>query len=173
MRVSLCRHLKTNGTQCQSPALEFSNYCFFHDRLHERHKNYRFSRTTERGLVPQHDVKLHALEDAESIQLAISIVVNELATGQLRPNIASTLLYGLQLASANLRNLPPKPAPQDLVRSVATTNDGLAIALPKAYAELEIASEAALPSPHTSPQLPHESVTNRAPAFATNTISNE
>src|SRR5260221_1041354 len=117
MKVPLCRHLKTNGTQCKSPTLEYSNYCFFHDRLHERHKNYRLSKTTEKGLIPGYDIKLHALEDAESIQLAISVVVNALAIGTLKSDRARILLYGLQLASLNARRLAPTPRAEEVVRT--------------------------------------------------------
>lgn len=147
MRVPLCRHLKTNGTQCKSPALDYSNYCFFHERLHERHKSYRFSRTTERGLCPHYDIKLHALEDAESIQLAISVVINALATGSLRADKAKALLYGLQLASVNVRRLGAKPKAEEIVRSIATTEDGLNLALPTAYANLNAPAEAEF-NPH-------------------------
>ena len=112
MRVPLCRHLKTNGTQCQSPQMEGSNYCFFHDRLHERHKNYRFTKTTERGLIPGYSIKLHALEDAESIQVAISAVVNALAMGALDERKATALLYGLQLASSTSRAYPRSQSPK-------------------------------------------------------------
>lgn len=133
VRIPLCRHLKTNGIQCQSPSLDFSNYCFFHDRLHERHRNFRTSKTTARGLHPDYDIQLHALEDAESIQLAISVVVNALASGGLRTDRASAILYGLQLASSNVRNLAPKPRPEEVVRSIATTLDGLNLADTPAY----------------------------------------
>jgi hypothetical protein len=128
IKVPLCRHLKTNGIQCQSPALEYSDYCFFHDRLLERHRNFRTSKTTARGLHPDYDIQLHALEDAESIQLAISVVVNALASGGLRAERATAILYGLQLASSNVRNLAPKPRPEEVVRSIATTLDGLNVA---------------------------------------------
>lgn len=136
IKVPLCRHLKTNGIQCQSPALEYSDYCFFHDRLLERHRNFRSSKTTARGLHPDYDIQLHALEDAESIQLAISVVVNALASGGLRADRASAILYGLQLASSNVRNLAPKPKPEEVVRSIATTLDGLNVAGTPAYAHL-------------------------------------
>ncbi len=36
MRYLLCRHIKTNGVQCQSPSLADAQYCFFHARLHTR-----------------------------------------------------------------------------------------------------------------------------------------
>jgi hypothetical protein len=163
MRVPLCRHLKTNGTQCKSPALDYSNYCFFHERLHERHKSYRFSRTTERGLCPQYDIKLHALEDAESIQLAISVVINALATGSLRADKAKALLYGLQLASINVRRLAPKPKAEEIVRSIATTEDGLNLALPTAYANLTSLPEPDC-NPHRAELAPSQAETKALPA---------
>jgi len=30
----LCRHIKTNGQRCQSPALLGSAFCYFHSRVH-------------------------------------------------------------------------------------------------------------------------------------------
>ena len=35
MQYDLCRHIKTNGVQCQSPALAESQWCYFHSRLHQ------------------------------------------------------------------------------------------------------------------------------------------
>ncbi|QNI37444.1 hypothetical protein [Edaphobacter albus] len=136
VKVLLCRHLKTNGTQCQSPQMEGSNYCFFHDRLHARHKNYRFTKTTERSMMPVFDIKLHALEDAESVQVAISAVVNALAVGVLDEKKAKALLYGLQLASINITRLAPKPKQEEIVREVSTTDDGLHLAWTNAYTVL-------------------------------------
>jgi hypothetical protein len=124
IKVPACRHLKTNGTQCQSPSMEYSEYCYFHERLHQRHKNYRFSQATEQAVFPAFGVRLHALEDAESIQLAISLVVNALAIGNLETQRATAILYGLQLASSNVRNLA-EPKPHEIVREIATTHDGL------------------------------------------------
>lgn len=160
MKVPLCRHLKTNGTQCQSPQMEGSNYCFFHDRLHERHKNYRFTKTTERGLIPGYSIKLHALEDAESIQVAISAVVNALAMGALDERKATALLYGLQLASINITRLSPKPKPEEIVRSVCTTDDGLTLAWTDAYAIVPVQ-----PRPYSTPIEPQIERQTESPQF--------
>ncbi|WP_263367338.1 hypothetical protein [Edaphobacter bradus] len=138
MKVQLCRHLKTNGTQCQSPAMQYggSSYCYFHDRLHERHKRFRYTEETKGYLIRGRHIQLHPVEDAESIQLAISLVVNALATGDLEPQRATALLYGLQLASTNARTLAPKPKPEEIVRTIATSPDGLDIAFPSTYLAL-------------------------------------
>jgi hypothetical protein len=126
--IPLCHHIKTNGIQCQSPSLKLSSYCFFHERLHERHQNFRSTKTTARGLHRGYNIQLQALEDAESIQLALSQVMSALASGKLSCERASALLYGLQLASSNLRNLTSSPKPEEVVRSISTTLDILNLA---------------------------------------------
>ena len=35
---AVCRHLKTNGRRCQSPALTGGALCFFHRNLHQTHR---------------------------------------------------------------------------------------------------------------------------------------
>lgn len=125
LEVPLCAHLKTNGTQCQSPAMGDSYYCYFHERLHQRHKRYRNTEAKKLYLDHTRHIQLHALEDAESVQLAISLVVNAIATGELNPKCAPALLTGLRLASQNLRRLSPSPAPREVIRHVATEADGI------------------------------------------------
>jgi len=105
VNIPLCHHIKTNGIQCQSPALKRSSYCFFHDRLHERHRNFRISGTSARSLRREYDIQLHNLDDTESIHFALSQVITGLASGNLSCERASALLYGLQLVASNLRNL--------------------------------------------------------------------
>jgi hypothetical protein len=38
METAICRHIKTNGRRCKSPSLGLSAFCYFHSRLHRRHK---------------------------------------------------------------------------------------------------------------------------------------
>lgn len=108
VKIPLCHHIKTNGIQCQSPALKGSSYCFFHERLHQSHRNFRSAKTNARGRHREYDLQFDALEDPQSIQFALSRVITDLASGDLRCERASALLYGLQLASSNLRNLSPR-----------------------------------------------------------------
>ena len=100
--------------------MEYSEYCYFHERLHQRHKNYRFSKATEETIFPAFGIRL---EDAESIQLAISLV-NALAIGNLETYRATAILDGLQLASSNIRNLA-RTDPREIIREIASTPDGL------------------------------------------------
>jgi len=104
MKVNLCRHIKTNGLQCHGVALNGSVFCYFHRRLHRSHDLYRDKAYLQPGLIA-HDpfLKLPAMEDRESIQIAISTVVNALATGCITEQRAYALYKGLRLASGNAR----------------------------------------------------------------------
>ncbi len=132
----LCRHIKTNGVQCKSPALDQSAYCFFHSRLHQRHTGFRYTPATRGYLIPGQHIELTPLEDCESVQVALSVVINALATGQLETRRATALLYGLQLASINSARLQLSPYPAEIVRSVHATPDGLDLAEPGATLEI-------------------------------------
>jgi hypothetical protein len=130
MQYTLCRHIKANGLQCQSPNLHTEPWCYFHSRLHQRHTPFRYSEAARGYLIPGRDIQLSALEDRESVQVALSVVINALATGQLETSRATALLYGLQLASSNAARLNTKPYPPEVVRSVDSSPDGLDCAQP-------------------------------------------
>ena len=136
MQFPLCRHVKTNGRQCQSPALDQSVYCYFHDHLHRRHSGFRHAKTTQNYLVPGQHIELSPLEDRESVQLAISTVVNALATGQLETRRATANLYGLQLASHNAGHLNTEPYAANIVLTVQPSPDGLDLAEPGAVIDI-------------------------------------
>src|SRR5258708_33429133 len=70
MSVALCRHIKTNGTRCQSPALTGELWCYFHHRLHQRHAGFRRNSSNVDYRLPGPHIELAPLEDRESIQLA-------------------------------------------------------------------------------------------------------
>jgi hypothetical protein len=137
MQYPLCRHVKTNGLRCKSPALTEAPYCFFHARLNDRHSGYRYTAATRGYLVPGQHIQLTTLEDRESIQVALSMVINALAIGALDIRRATTLLYGLQLASSNAANLNLAPYAPDVVRTVESTPDGLDLAEPGAILDLD------------------------------------
>ena len=131
MHTPVCRHVKINGRQCKSPALTGSPLCYFHAKLHKRHRKLRDSAPEnaeaatgslvglpETGPITPKNVvaaqaslrlALPALEDADSVQVSISLVIAALASGQIEPSRARVLLYGLQLASANARSTTTEP----------------------------------------------------------------
>ncbi|MDQ2832464.1 MAG: hypothetical protein M3Y50_01740 [Acidobacteriota bacterium] len=135
MQYHLCRHIKTNGTRCKAPSLTDTAWCYFHTRLHQRHSPYRYTPQTRGYLIPGQHIELTALEDRESVQVALSVVINALATGSLDPRRATTLLYGLQLASSNAARLNLNPAPCDVVQTMEPCPDGLDLAAPGATRE--------------------------------------
>jgi hypothetical protein len=132
----LCRHIKTNGLQCHAPALTGGQWCYFHNRLHARHANFRATDETRAYFTHGRDLELCVLEDRESVQLAISVVVNARATNRIDPKRATVLLYGLQLASSNAARLNNAPGTPEVVRAVESSPTGLDLAEPGAIIEV-------------------------------------
>ncbi|WP_213804632.1 hypothetical protein [Granulicella sp. dw_53] len=130
MQYALCRHIKTNGTRCQAPSLRTGIYCYFHQSLHQRHSGFRHTQATRSYLVPGQHVELTALEDRESVQIALSVVVNALATGQLETKRGTAILYGLQLASMNSARLNTQPYAPTIVQTSTPSPEGLDLADP-------------------------------------------
>ena len=96
----LCRHTKTNGLLCQSPALTDSAYCHHHQKAH------RTRRTTISAGPGLSTHVLHPLHNARSIQQATAMVLTGLASNRIHPKRAGKMLYALQTASAALPETP-------------------------------------------------------------------
>ncbi|MFZ0772617.1 MAG: hypothetical protein ACLP9L_14575 [Thermoguttaceae bacterium] len=108
--VPRCQHIKINGTQCGSPALHRRRRCFFHERAREQHDRIVKDQFKQARFV------LPVLEDANAVQMALMQVMQLLAWGEMDRKTAGLLLYGLQTASANLRNVDFEPGePTDVV----------------------------------------------------------
>jgi len=117
MQVELCRHIRPNGLQCQAVALKHGPFCYFHRRLHDTHRVYRSTIVARPDLERRGAIfDLGPLEDSVAIQIAISKVVNAIATNQIDLKHGRTILYGLHLASTNARRLNPTPEPTRVVR---------------------------------------------------------
>jgi len=114
-----CRHILPRGTKCKSPALRGKVYCYFHDRLQ------RFEQDGQRDACEP--LFLPSLEDARGIQIAITQILAALGSGRLETRKAGLYLYGLQLATQLLAQLP-EPSPQEMVRTLTTGEDGKYIA---------------------------------------------
>jgi hypothetical protein len=130
MSFPLCRHIRTNGLRCKAAALTGGFWCYFHQNLHQSHQVFRHNEAARGYLIPGQHVELTTLEDRDSVQLALSIVINALATGQLETRRATALLYGLQVASANAVNLDLRPSPSEVVRTFEPTAQGDLLAEP-------------------------------------------
>jgi len=90
-----CRHIKTSGGKCGSPALRGQPYCYFHSRLRER------ATKPEPSFLP---FAFQNLEDRGAIQHAICEVGMALADHRIDTKRAGILLYALQVASQNAKN---------------------------------------------------------------------
>jgi hypothetical protein len=103
IHIPRCIHIKTNGTQCGSPALRGRRFCFFH-------KNWQGQRIAL-NVLPAAPLSftMPVREDADSVQVALTQVMRLILAGQLDPKIAGLLLYALQTASANLRQMKLEP----------------------------------------------------------------
>ncbi len=93
-----CRHIKTSGGKCASPAMHDRPFCYYHWRQRERAAERRTS-----PAVPLSHA-LSNLEDRGAIQHAITHVIMALADYQIDTKRAGILLYGLQLASSNAKD---------------------------------------------------------------------
>jgi len=146
METAICRHIKTNGRRCKSPSLGLSAFCYFHSRLLRRHKHLietapvipaGHSTTSASSIeTPQYlpeaaalELDLPPLEDVESIQVSISLLVAALARNRIDSKRAAVLLYGLQLASTNARSVTIEPAAASIVRTLARTKSGRDLAV--------------------------------------------
>jgi hypothetical protein len=109
VHIPRCTHIKTNGTQCGSPALRGRRFCFFH-------KNWQGQRIAlnAQPAAPL-SFTMPVLEDADSVQVALMQVMRLILAGQLDPKIAGLLLYALQTASLNLRQMKLEPVHHETV----------------------------------------------------------
>ena|ERR1035437_4952889 len=154
-KYSVCRHVKTNGRRCQSPALAGGALCYFHRNLHRSHRqppsaesllstwqeetlqNFRLGGddplTVARAYPKQNELNFPPLEDAESVQLATSMLFQAISTGQIHFARARLLLASLKIASINLRALAAARSDSDsstLPSHIVRTAHGQALAAP-------------------------------------------
>jgi hypothetical protein len=105
-----CQMRGASGDPCRMPAVHGELCCHYHKVM---------GQTAIRGgdeFLPYDHIYLPRLEDAPSIQAAISEVCELMLHRRIEPKEASALFYAMQVASQNLpsQNLPPlNQAPVD------------------------------------------------------------
>jgi hypothetical protein len=130
MKTRVCRHIKTNGRRCASPRLTGRDLCYFHARIHQRQDLMIQTHSPIAEPTPYTpaahpiEIDLPVLEDAESIQVSISLLVTALARNRIDSKRAAVLLYGLQLASANAKSITTEPFADAVIRNVVQSNFG-------------------------------------------------
>lgn len=100
-----CRHILPTGAKCHSPAMRGMAYCYFHTP----------GRRSAQALGRAHKkpLKLPALDDRAAIQIAVTQVLNAIASSKINRRTAGQLLYGLQIASETLRRPGRPPLPKN------------------------------------------------------------
>lgn len=126
-----CRHIRTNGHRCRALAMLDTPFCWFHQTIRRR--------TKKEG--PEPILELPTLEDPESVQLALSDVLCALAAGRINAKSAGTLLYGLQIAGANLRKTYFHSACMNLVIASETDPEAGELAPVQASKEYSLENE--------------------------------
>lgn len=145
MPTTYCRHIRPSGRRCLSPALRSGPFCYYHQTISARHRsvqppndgttnvNYADPRLTadtfkREPLLADYysqsrspiEFDFPVLEDNESVQLSVSMVVSALGQNRLDPQRARVMLYALQLASSNARQITYR----DQTHTVTETHPG-------------------------------------------------
>jgi hypothetical protein len=97
--VRRCKHIKTNGIQCGSPAVRESNYCYFHRQAARDFPK----RKAVKEAAPEPVIELAVIDDADGIHYAILQVIRGIANGTLTDKASGKILYALQILSANYK----------------------------------------------------------------------
>lgn len=104
-----CHHVKPNGIFCGSPAMRGHLYCYYH---HEA--EIRSRRRARLGGPSSNELDFGTLEDPSAIQVGIVDVLHRLADKIIDRPTATAMLYGLQLAMVNARQIRLKPGYRDM-----------------------------------------------------------
>jgi hypothetical protein len=156
MSTPYCRHIRTNGRRCCSMAIRGQSLCYFHRGVNARMRalnpppdpdamptvihplNTIEHRQREpilaeyfAGVSPMPGpltLDFPALEDREAIQVSLSMLISALGQNRLDSKRASTILYGLQVASANAAKLNIEPGSTKVVSSTVIDSTGQELA---------------------------------------------
>ena len=130
MSTLYCRHIRPSGRRCQSPALHGKPLCFHHatanahlralhppndgtgNILHDISGD-ELDRIRREPLLAQYNANTRGpvlldfppLEDANAVQLALSMILTVLGQNRLEPKRAAAMLYNLQIAASNAPNV--------------------------------------------------------------------
>jgi hypothetical protein len=99
MQYETCCHTKEDGAYCGSPALHNRKYCYYH--LRQRGRRLRRARALRDNLPYQ--LEIPPLVDLDSLQFALSEIVQALGTGQLDHRAAGKMLYAIQQATSIIK----------------------------------------------------------------------
>jgi hypothetical protein len=112
IEIRRCQHIKTSGAQCGSPALRSDKFCYYHKQ--NRTVPAELYMDGERYCDSQ--IMLPPFEDGHSIQMVLRHVVQLMLQKRIERKDAGLVLYALQIASGNLKQMrAEKPRPTQVV----------------------------------------------------------
>ena len=85
-----CRHIKTNGLRCKSPALKGGRFCYYHSKINS---------IGAEPLLRFGPLLLPAPEDPAAIQLSVARINDAVINSRLDLRKAVTLFNGLRIAA--------------------------------------------------------------------------
>ena len=91
-----CRHIKTNGLRCESPALKGRPFCYYHSKVHTigAEPNLKYG-----------PLQLPSPEDRAAIQLSVARINDAVINNRIDLKKAASLYDGLKIAA---RFIDPK-----------------------------------------------------------------
>ena len=100
-----CEHIRADGTRCRGPRVRAGKKCYAHARMDEAR--------------PQR-LRLPALEDANSVLLAVMEIQRALVDGLISEKTAGLLLYSVQIGAWAVRHATfAETEPEEMVRKAA------------------------------------------------------
>jgi hypothetical protein len=156
--VPLCEHVFSNGKCCELPALRGSEYCYWH------HSSARRARLRENIAGPisadaNTGIDIPLLEDANAIQVSIQEVIHALLDRRIDSKRAALILYALQLALTNQKELHTEPFESQ--RQLVVVPDGEGIPKPQPRPR----PQAQLPPAQLQPAPQLEAMSDSQPAL--------
>ena len=88
----VCRHIKSNGIRCGSPALRGNAFCYYHCKSHAASR-----------IGSMDNVYLPVGEDPAAIQIALSQTIQAMLAHRITTKQAGLMLYSLGVASSVLK----------------------------------------------------------------------
>jgi hypothetical protein len=111
-RYPVCRHTLTNGRRCKSLAMTTSAFCYHHQKIRRTRP-----RTITMPAAPAL-IRFNPLRDARSLQHALSLILQGVASGQLPTGPAGRMLSVIEKAFAACKEnqyLSPNPFENDIL----------------------------------------------------------
>jgi hypothetical protein len=86
-----CKFVKPNGEQCQSWAINGSDYCFWHSSKKKgKAASSKGGRQGKRKVVDKSDLSLRSLNEVVEL---LELTINEVRTGKIDVRIANSVGY--------------------------------------------------------------------------------